>query len=183
MPIKEEVVEGDELYGKSSNFAPSKSTPLRDVEEQAGNLHMEKHLESGVPGRTEVRGRTSRRTKEAPIKYRKTSPPVQKRRRKPKPKQETANKTQNQEEEFPCKKCGRIFYKVKSRSAHMKSHAEQEKKAAALKLREKEAAEAAAAAAAAAAQAHSRAQREESSNSGSSHGSTSGSSSDEEGDV
>uniref|UniRef100_A0A670XWY8 Mitotic deacetylase associated SANT domain protein n=1 Tax=Pseudonaja textilis TaxID=8673 RepID=A0A670XWY8_PSETE len=182
MPIKEEVVEGDELYGKSSNFAPSKSTPLRDVEEQAGNLHMEKHLESGAPGRTEVRGRTSRRTKEAPIKYRKTSPPVQKRRRKPKPKQETVNKTQNQEEEFPCKKCGRIFYKVKSRSAHMKSHAEQEKKAAALKLREKEAAEAAAAAAAAA-QAHSRAQQEESSNSGSSHGSSSGSSSDEEEDV
>ncbi|XP_070614241.1 mitotic deacetylase-associated SANT domain protein isoform X2 [Erythrolamprus reginae] len=181
MPIKEEAVEGDELYGKSTNFTPSKSNPLRDVEEHAGNLHMEKHLESGAPGRTEVRGRTSRRTKEAPIKYRKTSPPVQKRKRKPKPKQETPNKTQNQEEEFPCKKCGRIFYKVKSRSAHMKSHAEQEKKAAALKLREKEAAEAAAAAAAAA-QAHSRAQREESSNSGSSRGSSS-SSSDEDGDV
>ncbi|XP_074547997.1 uncharacterized protein mideasb [Halichoeres trimaculatus] len=52
-----------------------------------------------------------------------------------------------QEEEFPCKKCGRIFYKVKSRSAHMKSHAEQEKKAAA--LRQKEAEERAAAKAAA----------------------------------
>nr|XP_020463615.1 ELM2 and SANT domain-containing protein 1 isoform X2 [Monopterus albus] len=43
-----------------------------------------------------------------------------------------------QEGEFPCKKCGRIFYKVKSRSAHMKSHAEQEKKAAALRLKEAE---------------------------------------------
>ncbi|XP_071771762.2 uncharacterized protein mideasb [Centroberyx gerrardi] len=52
-----------------------------------------------------------------------------------------------QEGEFPCKKCGRIFYKVKSRSAHMKSHAEQEKKAAA--LRQKEAEERAAAEAAA----------------------------------
>lgn len=52
-----------------------------------------------------------------------------------------------QEGEFPCKKCGRIFYKVKSRSAHMKSHAEQEKKAAA--LRQKEAEERAAARAAA----------------------------------
>ncbi|KAL0969756.1 hypothetical protein UPYG_G00231860 [Umbra pygmaea] len=51
------------------------------------------------------------------------------------------------EGEFPCKKCGRIFYKVKSRSAHMKSHAEQEKKAAA--LRQKEAEERAAAQAAA----------------------------------
>ncbi|XP_061825171.1 uncharacterized protein mideasb [Nerophis lumbriciformis] len=50
------------------------------------------------------------------------------------------------EGEFPCKKCGRIFYKVKSRSAHMKSHAEQEKKAAA--LRQKEAEDRAAAAAA-----------------------------------
>ncbi|XP_023270839.1 ELM2 and SANT domain-containing protein 1-like isoform X1 [Seriola lalandi dorsalis] len=39
---------------------------------------------------------------------------------------------------FPCKKCGRVFYKVKSRSAHMKSHAEQEKKAAALRQREEE---------------------------------------------
>lgn len=38
----------------------------------------------------------------------------------------------------------RVFYKVKSRSAHMKSHAEQEKKAAALRQREKEAAAAAA---------------------------------------
>uniref|UniRef100_A0A8C2DPK6 ELM2 and Myb/SANT-like domain containing 1b n=1 Tax=Cyprinus carpio TaxID=7962 RepID=A0A8C2DPK6_CYPCA len=44
----------------------------------------------------------------------------------------------NQEGEFPCKKCGRIFFKVKSRSAHMKSHAEAEKKAAALRQREAE---------------------------------------------
>ncbi|XP_051941483.1 mitotic deacetylase-associated SANT domain protein [Hippocampus zosterae] len=42
------------------------------------------------------------------------------------------------EGEFPCKKCGRVFYKVKSRSAHMKSHAEQEKKAAALRQKEAE---------------------------------------------
>ncbi|OBS77490.1 hypothetical protein A6R68_16089 [Neotoma lepida] len=49
----------------------------------------------------------------------------------------------------------RVFYKVKSRSAHMKSHAEQEKKAAALRLKEKEAAAAAAA--------HQQALREESS--------------------
>ncbi|KAM9708037.1 mitotic deacetylase-associated SANT domain protein isoform 2-T4 [Menidia menidia] len=60
----------------------------------------------------------------------------------------TGNKgSAGQEGEFPCKKCGRIFYKVKSRSAHMKSHAEQEKKAAA--LRQKEAEERAAAEAAA----------------------------------
>ncbi|XP_056914323.1 mitotic deacetylase-associated SANT domain protein isoform X2 [Takifugu flavidus] len=55
--------------------------------------------------------------------------------------------TAGPEGEFPCKKCGRIFFKVKSRSAHMKSHAEQEKKAAA--LRQKEAEERAAARAAA----------------------------------
>ncbi|XP_063145930.1 mitotic deacetylase-associated SANT domain protein [Candoia aspera] len=172
LSIKEEAVEGDELYGKNSNSAPSKSTHLLDVEDQASHLQMERRLESGAPGRTEARGRTSRRTKETPIKYRKTSPPVQKRRRKPKPKQDTANKTQNQEEEFPCKKCGRIFYKVKSRSAHMKSHAEQEKKAAALKLREREAAAAAAT--------HSRTQQEGSSRSGSSSHS---SSSDEDGEA
>ncbi|KAF7665832.1 hypothetical protein LDENG_00131600 [Lucifuga dentata] len=64
----------------------------------------------------------------------------------------TANKgTAGQEGEFPCKKCGRIFYKVKSRSAHMKSHAEQEKKAAALRQREAEERTAAKAAAEAAA--------------------------------
>lgn len=34
--------------------------------------------------------------------------------------------------------CNRVFYKVKSRSAHMKSHAEQEKKAAAQRQREEE---------------------------------------------
>lgn len=60
---------------------------------------------------------------------------------------------------FPCKKCGRVFYKVKSRSAHMKSHAEQEKKAAALRQKEEEeraaaAARARKAAAAAAAATH-----------------------------
>ncbi|KAM7367774.1 hypothetical protein PAMP_014051 [Pampus punctatissimus] len=59
---------------------------------------------------------------------------------------------------FPCKKCSRVFYKVKSRSAHMKSHAEQEKKAAALRQKEEQEQAAAAArarkAAAAAAAAH-----------------------------
>ncbi|XP_035534724.1 mitotic deacetylase associated SANT domain protein a [Morone saxatilis] len=45
---------------------------------------------------------------------------------------------QDPDAEFPCKKCGRVFYKVKSRSAHMKSHAEQEKKAAALRQKEEE---------------------------------------------
>lgn len=63
-------------------------------------------------------------------------------------------------ETFLCVPGGlRVFYKVKSRSAHMKSHAEQEKKAAALRQKEKEAA---AAAAAAAATPHQPAQREES---------------------
>ncbi|XP_064164052.1 mitotic deacetylase-associated SANT domain protein [Anguilla rostrata] len=58
----------------------------------------------------------------------------------------------------------RVFFKVKSRSAHMKSHAEQEKKAAALRLKEAEeraAAEAAAAAAVAAAAAAAAEEEEE----------------------
>ncbi|KAJ8289143.1 hypothetical protein COCON_G00018020 [Conger conger] len=101
-----------------------------------------------------------------------------------KPAASTTGKGQsNPEGEFPCKKCGsnsntaglperrasragaalpsnctaRVFFKVKSRSAHMKSHAEQEKKAAALRQKEADEraaalalAEAAAAAAAAA---------------------------------
>ncbi|KAM4601316.1 mitotic deacetylase associated SANT domain protein a isoform 2-T2 [Polymixia lowei] len=83
-----------------------------------------------------------------------THPPAP---RKPRP--ESAGKKsrasskppQDPEGIFPCKKCSRVFYKVKSRSAHMKSHAEQEKKAAALRLKQEE--ERAAAAAAAEAQA------------------------------
>ncbi|CAF91113.1 unnamed protein product [Tetraodon nigroviridis] len=51
---------------------------------------------------------------------------------------EPAKPPQDPEAVFPCKKCGRVFYKVKSRSAHMKSHAEQEKKAAALRQKEEE---------------------------------------------
>ncbi|XP_054826629.1 mitotic deacetylase-associated SANT domain protein [Eublepharis macularius] len=174
LTIKEEIIEEEELQDKNSSTMPSKPTQVLHPEDQAGSILTERCREPGVPRGTEPRGRASRRTKETPIKYRRTSPPAQKRRRKPKPKQDTTNKAQNQEEEFPCKKCGRIFYKVKSRSAHMKSHAEQEKKAAALKQREKEEAEAAAAA-------RSRAQHEQSSNSGSS--SSSNSSSDEDGDV
>ncbi|XP_051954082.1 mitotic deacetylase-associated SANT domain protein-like isoform X2 [Xyrauchen texanus] len=51
----------------------------------------------------------------------------------------TVNRSQGEPEGvFPCKKCSRVFYKVKSRSAHMKSHAEQEKKAASLRLKEEE---------------------------------------------
>ncbi|XP_071971752.1 mitotic deacetylase-associated SANT domain protein [Engystomops pustulosus] len=61
-------------------------------------------------------------------------------------KTENTNKAPAQEGTFPCKKCGRVFFKVKSRSAHMKSHAEQEKKAAALKQSEAAAAAAARAA-------------------------------------
>ncbi|XP_061467246.1 mitotic deacetylase-associated SANT domain protein [Rhineura floridana] len=177
--IKQEVIEADELHDKNSTM-PLKPIQALHTEDQVGSLLTEKRQEPAVPRVAEARGRTSRRTKEMPIKYRKTSPPAQKRKRKPKPKQDTTNKAQNQEEEFPCKKCGRVFYKVKSRSAHMKSHAEQEKKAAALKQREKEEAEAAEAAAAA----RNRAQREESSDSGSSSGSSSSSSSsDEDGEV
>lgn len=57
-----------------------------------------------------------------------------------------ASKSQGEPEGvFPCKKCSRVFYKVKSRSAHMKSHAEQEKKAAAAAQRQREEAEQAAA--------------------------------------
>ncbi|XP_042321927.1 mitotic deacetylase-associated SANT domain protein isoform X2 [Sceloporus undulatus] len=180
--IKEEVVEGNESHDKNSNPVLPKPTQTLHTEDQASGLLTERHQDPGAPKGAESRGRASRRTKETPVKYRKTSPPVQKKRRKPKPKQEVANKTQNQEEEYPCKKCGRIFYKVKSRSAHMKSHAEQEKKAAALKQREKEEAEAAAAAAAATLAAQDQAQHEESS--GSSSGSSSNSSSsDEDGEV
>ncbi|KAJ7990845.1 hypothetical protein DPEC_G00291140 [Dallia pectoralis] len=86
------------------------------------------------------------------------------------------------EGEFPCKKCGRIFYKVKSRSAHMKSHAEQEKKAAALKLKQ-EAEERAAALAAEQAAAAVLTVRQNGGTEGVGGDSTNDDSSDEEDDV
>uniref|UniRef100_A0AAZ3S1T5 Mitotic deacetylase associated SANT domain protein b n=1 Tax=Oncorhynchus tshawytscha TaxID=74940 RepID=A0AAZ3S1T5_ONCTS len=81
---------------------------------------------------------------------------------KPRPPPKTISGTKGPagpEGEFPCKKCGRIFYKVKSRSAHMKSHAEQEKKAAALRQKEAEERAAAQAAAEAAAPLHGQGER------------------------
>ncbi|NXC50301.1 EMSA1 protein, partial [Penelope pileata] len=122
-------------------------------------------------------GRIGRKPRETTMKPRKLiTAPVQRRRRKQKIKSDVTSKTQNTENTFPCKKCGRVFYKVKSRSAHMKSHAEQEKKAAALKQQEREAAAAVAAA-------HSQAQQEESSESGSNSSGSSSGSSDEDGEI
>ncbi|KAM6335402.1 mitotic deacetylase-associated SANT domain protein [Podargus strigoides] len=124
-----------------------------------------------------VTGRIGRKPRETTMRPRKPiTAPVQRRRRKQKIKSDATSKTQNTENTFPCKKCGRVFYKVKSRSAHMKSHAEQEKKAAALKQQEREAAAAAAAA-------HSQARQEESSESGSSSSGSSSGSSDEDGEI
>ncbi|NXL94653.1 EMSA1 protein, partial [Alectura lathami] len=121
-------------------------------------------------------GRVGRKPREMTMKPRKLiTAPVQRRRRKQKMKSDVTSKTQNAENTFPCKKCGRVFYKVKSRSAHMKSHAEQEKKAAALRQQEREAAAAAAA--------HSQAQQEESSESGSNSSGSSSGSSDEDGEI
>ncbi|XP_041121542.1 mitotic deacetylase-associated SANT domain protein-like isoform X3 [Polyodon spathula] len=76
--------------------------------------------------------------KEPPPRTRLPPPPPKPRRELPptdKRKTGAVNQVQVQDQDsiFPCKKCGRVFYKVKSRSAHMKSHSEQEKKAAALR--------------------------------------------------
>ncbi|MBN3281246.1 EMSA1 protein, partial [Polyodon spathula] len=76
--------------------------------------------------------------KEPPPRTRLPPPPPKPRRElTPTDKRKTGavNQVQVQDQDsiFPCKKCGRVFYKVKSRSAHMKSHSEQEKKAAALR--------------------------------------------------
>uniref|UniRef100_A0A8B9C2D7 ELM2 and Myb/SANT domain containing 1 n=13 Tax=Neognathae TaxID=8825 RepID=A0A8B9C2D7_9AVES len=140
---EEEEEEGDEGLdnGKKSTL------PLKDAETlQAGVTASDANIRSQEVTAT---GRTGRKPRETTMKPRKPiTVPVQRRRRKQKIKSDATSKTQNTENTFPCKKCGRVFYKVKSRSAHMKSHAEQEKKAAALKQQEREAAVAAAAAAA-----------------------------------
>ncbi|KAM7156018.1 mitotic deacetylase-associated SANT domain protein isoform 4-T5 [Molossus nigricans] len=112
-----------------------------EVDIKANDILILRSHESNAP--ESAGGQVSEKPREGPGKPRRALPYIEKKK-----KPETFNKTQNQENTFPCKKCGRVFYKVKSRSAHMKSHAEQEKKAAALRQREKEAAAAAATAAA-----------------------------------
>ncbi|XP_038621515.1 mitotic deacetylase-associated SANT domain protein [Tachyglossus aculeatus] len=84
-------------------------------------------------------GHAAEKVRDGAVKSRRTLPFTEKKAAEP------LGKTQNQENTFPCKKCGRVFLKVKSRSAHMKSHAEQEKKAAALRMKAEEEEEAAAA--------------------------------------
>ncbi|XP_039739679.1 mitotic deacetylase-associated SANT domain protein isoform X2 [Pteropus medius] len=127
-----------------------------EVDIKANDILILRSHESNAPG--SAGSQASEKPREGAGKSRRALPFTEKKK-----KPETFNKTQNQENTFPCKKCGRVFYKVKSRSAHMKSHAEQEKKAAALRQREKEAAAAAATAAtAAAASPHQSALREES---------------------
>ncbi|XP_048218938.1 mitotic deacetylase-associated SANT domain protein isoform X2 [Perognathus longimembris pacificus] len=108
-----------------------------EVDIKANDILILRSHESNAPGSED--GQVSEKPKEGTGKSRRALPFSEKKK-----KPETFNKTQNQENTFPCKKCGRVFYKVKSRSAHMKSHAEQEKKAAALRQKEKEAAAAAA---------------------------------------
>ncbi|XP_052041379.1 mitotic deacetylase-associated SANT domain protein isoform X2 [Apodemus sylvaticus] len=108
-----------------------------EVDVKANEVLILRSHEPNAPGSAGVQ--TSEKPREGPGKSRRALPFTEKKK-----KPEAFNKTQNQENTFPCKKCGRVFYKVKSRSAHMKSHAEQEKKAAAQRLKEKEAAAAAA---------------------------------------
>ncbi|XP_010643759.1 ELM2 and SANT domain-containing protein 1 isoform X2 [Fukomys damarensis] len=112
-----------------------------EVDIKANDILILRSHESNAPESESAGGQASEKPREGPGKSRRALPFSEKKK-----KTEAFNKTQNQENTFPCKKCGRVFYKVKSRSAHMKSHAEQEKKAAALRQKEKEAKEAAAAA-------------------------------------
>ncbi|XP_014639877.1 PREDICTED: ELM2 and SANT domain-containing protein 1 isoform X1 [Ceratotherium simum simum] len=153
VPEIQEKGEQEEGRERSRRAAAVKATQTLQANESANDILILRSHESNAPG--SAGGQALEKPREGAGKSRRALPFSEKKK-----KAETFNKTQNQENTFPCKKCGRVFYKVKSRSAHMKSHAEQEKKAAALRLKEKEAA--AAAATAAAASAHQPALREES---------------------
>uniref|UniRef100_A0A672TTC4 Mitotic deacetylase associated SANT domain protein n=1 Tax=Strigops habroptila TaxID=2489341 RepID=A0A672TTC4_STRHB len=143
--VEEDEEEEEEEAEEGLDNRKSSTVPLKDEQTlQDGVTANDTNLRSQEGT---VTGRVGRKPREAAVKPRKPiAAPVQRRRRKQKIKSDATSKTQNTENAFPCKKCGRVFYKVKSRSAHMKSHAEQEKKAAALKQQEKEAAAAVAAA-------------------------------------
>uniref|UniRef100_A0A4X1TMT5 ELM2 and SANT domain-containing protein 1 n=1 Tax=Sus scrofa TaxID=9823 RepID=A0A4X1TMT5_PIG len=153
LPETQEKGEQEEGRERSRRAAAVKATQTLQANESANDILILRSHESNAPGSAGCQA--SEKPREGPGKSRRALPFSEKKK-----KPETFNKTQNQENTFPCKKCGRVFYKVKSRSAHMKSHAEQEKKAAALRQKEKEAA--AAAATVAAASPHQPALREES---------------------
>ncbi|KAM9202753.1 mitotic deacetylase-associated SANT domain protein isoform 1-T2 [Dugong dugon] len=140
VPEIQERGEQEEGRERSRRAAAVKATQTLQANESANDILILRSHESNAPG--SASGQASEKPREGPGKSRRALPFSEKRKRT-----ETFNKTQNQENTFPCKKCGRVFYKVKSRSAHMKSHAEQEKKAAALRQKEKEAAAASATAA------------------------------------
>lgn len=138
VPEPQEKGEQEEGRERSRRAAAVKATQTLQANEAANDVLILRSHEPNAPG--PAGAQTSEKPREGPGKSRRALPFTEKKK-----KPEAFNKTQNQENTFPCKKCGRVFYKVKSRSAHMKSHAEQEKKAAALRLKEKEAAAAAAA--------------------------------------
>lgn len=141
VPEIQEKGEQEEGRERSRRAAAVKATQTLQANEAANDILILRSHESNAPESESAGGQASEKPREGPGKSRRALPFSEKKK-----KTEAFNKTQNQENTFPCKKCGRVFYKVKSRSAHMKSHAEQEKKAAALRQKEKEAKEAAAAA-------------------------------------
>ncbi|XP_029454534.1 ELM2 and SANT domain-containing protein 1 isoform X2 [Rhinatrema bivittatum] len=154
--------EREEIHDQTRTSIPLKVTQTLQANEIANDLLV---LRSQDPS-----SRTLEKPKEATtVRSRKASPAEKK-------KPDAVCKPPDQESTFPCKKCGKVFFKVKSRSAHMKSHSEQEKKAAA--LRQKQSEEAAAAAAAVAARLNVRQDESSESDSDSSCSSDSGSSSD-----
>ncbi|XP_069064845.1 mitotic deacetylase-associated SANT domain protein [Pleurodeles waltl] len=183
--VKEEPIQvkiEEEFHDRRKAGTPPKITKT---------LHNLEHTTDALILRTQdVSNRNVESPKEVPVAKKRNTRPTAEKKKDP-----SSNAPPEQEGSFPCVKCGRVFPKVKSRSAHMKSHAEQEKKAAALKEKQKEqaaAVEAAAAAAAAAAEeaARSRALQDESSGSGSSNSSctsssssSSSSGSSDEGDI
>ncbi|XP_007472916.1 mitotic deacetylase-associated SANT domain protein [Monodelphis domestica] len=130
--------EQEEVRERSRRAAAVKAAQTIQANEALNDVLILRSHESSAPG--VASSRATEKPKESSGKSRRSGPNTEKKTT------ETLSKSQNQDSTFPCKKCGRVFFKVKSRSAHMKSHAEQEKKAAALKQKEKEAAAAAAAA-------------------------------------
>ncbi|XP_028914460.1 mitotic deacetylase-associated SANT domain protein [Ornithorhynchus anatinus] len=127
---EEEKEEEEEAPERSRRAAACRASQALQAGEAVRDVCVPRGHEPNGPG--PAGDRAAEKLRAGAVKSRRTLPFTE---RKP---AEPLGKTHNQENTFPCKKCGRVFFKVKSRSAHMKSHAEQEKKAAALKLKEEE---------------------------------------------
>uniref|UniRef100_A0A452TUG6 Mitotic deacetylase associated SANT domain protein n=1 Tax=Ursus maritimus TaxID=29073 RepID=A0A452TUG6_URSMA len=106
VPEMQEKGEQEEGRERSRRAAAVKATQTLQANESANDILILRSHESNAPG--SAGGQASEKPREGAGKSRRALPFSEKKK-----KPETFNKTQNQENTFPCKKCGRIILSCK----------------------------------------------------------------------